>query len=316
MKKMPCTVIAFIFLGLGLPTFSQNNIEPCDSGSTTAAQTKVSVENVVPATEKKEAADVAYQIPDINLVGFGGAWANPKNMNNAGSWNGVYVDIGLTKQELALQPYSCWQIALFGVASWSRFEDNQSYYSASSQELGGGIAFGYYSEALLFRPVFAGLSLGIHRSSDEGKSVRTSGIFRREQADWLVSVSLNLQLISRVSWFNRTQLEVKWEAPITTSVSATWNQGYVKAEIWNREYFDALLKQSVLEIPYNQNIHLSPKLLLRYSYAAGDDDRAYGIGLELGIKKIGQDDFISLYYIFNASKTISLAGAKINFALL
>jgi hypothetical protein len=232
---------------------------------------------------------------DMNIVGFAGGWGNVRNLNNSGMWGGVYLDKNLTKSSGLSSVYS---LGFFSVVNWSNYKDNLAPYSADNRDVALGLALGLYSKKFSAnQPLFIGLNIGLKHSADDGES----GKFFASQKDWSFLISLNLDFMKNPkpgeTMWPRTQLQVSLEDPFSTKRNSFWDNTPIEGRAWNKRYLSVLLKESIFDYYFSPKIVLSPKLLLGYSHSAGNMRDEYGIGLELSLHKIQDDDFLAVFYM-------------------
>ncbi|MFA5184665.1 MAG: hypothetical protein WC456_04035 [Patescibacteria group bacterium] len=283
--------------------------------------TTLTAQDSIPESDSIEDSPLSAFIAKTNVIGFGGYWFLPSNINNNGSWDGAYFDYRFYES----QYLPILTVGLYGTANWTRFTDNLSRYSAQTREFSGGLVIGYYTEQFSqTRPMFLGLSLGIKHGKDNGESSSRYGKYSGTQIDFLWSLGLNLNLIKvpepGEKMWPRTQILLNLESPFSSKKEAFWNSEKIESAVWNRSYLGITAKQSIMDHYYNVGLVISPKIIATYSYSWGDSQNNYGLGGEISLHQPFKDDFLSIYYIFKISnklgRNVSNFGININFALI
>jgi hypothetical protein len=236
-----------------------------------------------------------------NLSLFGGGYAAQQNANNRGSWYGLYVDYMPVKTD------NGWLLGFCAVADRVYFKSNTtlSRYDGSSDEIGGGLAGGKWSEFLTQRySGYFGANLMLKSIRDEGKgqSVQPNngiGVYDMRQEDLLISGELNINLLKafgvRENLLPRSQLKLTYQRPLKSEKTSFWNDTPIKESmIWNKSAYGAEFKQSIVQIG-RSNTLVEPKIMVGYSHYVGDDSNWVYCGPEISFKKRGWDDFLSIY---------------------
>lgn len=144
---------------------------------------------------------------------------------------------------------------------------------------------------------YGGLAVGYKNIRDVGsvsrKKYRSEGI----QTDQLVVANINLNLFKDARWLPRTQLVFDLQKPFSSEKTLSENgNANIRADSWEKGYYVATLKQSLVDIPLNLSgdLLLQPKVGVAYSrYDAGYPE-SYAIIGEISLKNLFQDDMISL----------------------
>lgn len=247
---------------------------------------------------------------DMNIVGFTGGWANTRNLHNNGMWGGVYIDKNLYNS-------SGYSIGFFSMVNWYTLEDNMQMYASDGRDVALGFALGLYTKKLsASQPVFIGLNIGLKHSADDGES----GKFFASQKDWSFLVSLNLDFMKNPkpgeTMWPRTQLQISLEDPFSTKRNSFWDNTPIAGRAWNKRYLSVLFKNSIFDYYFSPKIVLSPKLLLGYNHSAGNMRDEYGIGLELSLHKMQDDDFLAVFYMLKGDArgkmNVGVIGLQVN----
>lgn len=255
-------------------------------------------------------------LSSVNVIGYAGYWGLYKNLNNYGTWYGLYADIRLLESPKFNK--EIWSVGTYASAARSGFEANLTKYSSRSQEYSAGIVVGCYSWRPRV-PIYLGFNLGIKYSIDRGNS-SWGGNFEAEQSDWLWVAGVNFNIIRLTSgkdqWWPRTQLQITYERPFKTEKLTIWNNQVTGNQFWNRTYLEVMARQSVWNYFLSVRHVITPKILVQYTHADGDGKDNYGIGVEVSLHKPYKDDSISLYYLFKGNssfdRNVSVLGININ----
>jgi hypothetical protein len=238
----------------------------------------------------------------VNLSLFAGGYAAQQNANNRGSWYGMYIDYMPVKTETG------WLLGFCAVADRVYFKSNTtlSRYDGSSDEIGGGLAGGKWSEFLTQKySGYFGANLMIKNVRDQGtgKSVQQDGqlgVYTMNQEDLMLSGELNINLLKafgiRENLLPRSQLKLTYQSSLKSSKTSFWNNSPIKESmIWNKAAYGAEFKQSVVQIGRGNTL-VEPKIMVGYHHYVGDDSQWLSAGPEIAFKKRGWDDFLSLYF--------------------
>jgi len=237
----------------------------------------------------------------VNLSLFAGGYAAQQNGNNQGYWYGMYIDYMPIKN-------SGWLFGFAALADRVYFESNDvlNKYEGSSDEIGGGLAAGKWSEFLTQRysGYFGGnILLKSIRDNGTGYSVQPNqeiGIYTMHQEDLMLAIGLNINLLKafgvRENLLPRSQLELNYQTPLKSAKSSFWNNTPIKESmIWNKASYSAQFRQSIVQIG-RMNTLLEPKLVVGYHYYLGDKSQWLSIGPEIALKKRGWEDFASIFF--------------------
>lgn len=260
-------------------------------------------------------------LSSVNVVGFFGQWWLFKNLNNRGSWGGVYID---TKLFQSREARDIWSLGIYGMAAQSGFRSNLTRYSARTEEYGAGLMFGYYTNYSTKRAMFSGYSLGVKYSSDVGGSRSKTGTYRGVQNDLTLCFGVNFNIFKNPipgdNLWRRTQLQLSLEKPLNTLRMTSWNGKEYVSDKWDREYIDALFKQSVVDYYWSARLVMTPKIIAGYSYSFGDHTNHFSVGTEVSLHKPMGDDYLSVYWMLKGNgrfdRNLSVIGLNINFALI
>ena len=267
---------------------------------------------------------LSSQTQTINVVGFAGQWWLFKNLKNQGFWGGVYIDGTLFQSKYSSVFNNKWSLGIYAAAAKAGFESNLTRYKARTEEYSSGLILGYYEDLSPKKALFLGTGLGVKFSSDIGASKTKLGVYRGAQEDWLLSLSLNINILKKkepgLNPWHRSQLQISLDRPLRTSRLTSWDGKAYLSDRWDRGYLDALFKQSVVDIFYSKSFILTPKMIAGYSYSFGDKKSYFGIGTELSLHKLLEDDYLSIFWIFKGNNkfdhNLSVAGLNVNFPLL
>jgi hypothetical protein len=236
----------------------------------------------------------------VNLSLFAGGYAAQQNANNRGSWYGMYIDYMPVKTETG------WLFGFCAVADRVYFKSNTtlSRYDGSSDEIGGGLAGGKWSEFLTQKySGYFGANLMIKNVRDEGtgKSVQQDGklgVYTMNQEDLLLSGELNINLLKAFGVrkiFPRSQLKLTGQTSLKSEKTSFWNNSPIKESmIWNKAAYGAEFKQSITNIGRGNTL-VEPKIMVGFHDYVGDNSRWISVGPEIALKKAGWDDFLSVY---------------------
>lgn len=228
---------------------------------------------------------------NANLSLFSGYLAKRQNINNYAYYYGAYADYPLFKG-------TKYNFGVWGVYSSSTFNENLTLYKALTKELAGGFNGGLYLEGSGITSFYGGLAVGYKYSREIGEVNKTKYFSKSRQSDQMIVSNLNLNLFRNISnWFPRTQLIISGQKPFSSEkfLSENGKPDSIVAE-WNKGFYEAYLKQSIVDIPLNLSgeLLLEPKLGLAYHhYDAGFPEAISLIG-EIALKRLSSDDFLTL----------------------
>jgi hypothetical protein len=235
----------------------------------------------------------------VNLSLFAGGYAAQQNANNNGYWYGLYIDY------MPIKTDNGWLLGFCAVADRVYFKSNTtlSRYDGSSDEMGIGLAGGKWSEFLTQRySGYFGANLMIKSVRDKGvgQSIQpdgTLGEYKMDQEDLMLSGELNINLLKAFGVrkiFPRSQLKLTGQKPLKSEKTSFWNNSPIKESmLWNKAAYGAEFKQSITNI--GRNTLVEPKIMVGYHHYVGDDSHWLSLGPEISLKKVGWDDFLSVY---------------------
>jgi hypothetical protein len=227
---------------------------------------------------------------NANISLFSGYAMKQQNINANGYWYGVYADCPLIKNEI-------FNLGIWGVYSSSNNQDNIYQYNSHNSEAGGGLNTGVYWTSSSIYSFYIGAAAGYKYSQEIGKKDKFGYKSEGIQLDDIAVVNLNLNSFADAVFFPRTQLLVSAQKPFNSKKTLSENgQSARTISVWNKAYYEGILKQSLVDIPLNLSgeLLLEPKIGLAYHrYAAGFPE-AYTIIGEIALKKLFSDDIISL----------------------
>jgi len=232
-----------------------------------------------------------------NLSIFSGYYAKRQNAHNNGYWIGAYGDLPIYRS-LSER----WNLGFWGLYVHSKWTDNLNCYTSSSNDFAVGLNTGYYEE--LFsntHSFFAGLAIGYKNSRETGKVEKKKYFSSSQQLDHSLVANLNLNLMKVSGYhprlFPRTQLTLSCQLSFDSQKDLSENGlTNIEVEPWNKGNYEAMLKQSIVDIPLNssESFFLQPKIGMQYSHYLAGDPNAYVWTVELAWHKIAADDFLSL----------------------
>jgi len=238
-----------------------------------------------------------------NAIPFMGGGFKQQNTNNNFVYGGVYLDYPFVKSQN-------WNFGVWGNANRSWFNENLTQYKSTQTETSFGFNTGYYSGFGLTSSVYASISAGIKFLENEGIVNGTNFTSDGHQNDQLVCIGLNYNQYKRLGYF-RTQIIVNAQKVLNSQKTLSENQGMREAvESWNNGLFEAIIKQSLSDIPFMQNTSIEPKIGFGYHrYFDGAYD-AYSTIIELAFKKPASDDYLTL-----SAECKNIPGQKANIFL-
>lgn len=242
---------------------------------------------------------------DINASLFAGSYLEQQNTSNHGNWYGLYLEYMPINNSNGLN------VGLAALASQVNVQNARTLNKSkgSSFEFGLGLAAGKYKEYL--SPTFSGylganLLLKSSQEINDGVHVdtakKTIGYYYEQRKDVLLAGEVNINLLKssglyRENLFPRTQLRLQFQTPLKSSKDLFWNETLVEdTPIWNKASQLIQLKQSIVQLGH-LDLLLEPKVYLGYyHYNIANASNWFSYGLELGLKKRGWDDFLSIYF--------------------
>lgn len=236
----------------------------------------------------------------VNLSLFAGGYAAQQNAYTNGKWGGMYIDYMPVKTD------NGWLLGFCAVADRVYFKSNTtlSRYDGSSNEMGVGLAGGKWSEFLTQRySGYFGANLMLKSVMDKGvgQSVQPDGKlgeYKADQEDLLLSGELNINLLKAFGVrkiFPRSQLKLTGQTSLKSEKTSFWNNSPIKESmIWNKAAYGAEFKQSITNIGRGNTL-VEPKIMIGYHHYVGDNSRWISVGPEISLKKVGWDDFLSVY---------------------
>ncbi len=231
---------------------------------------------------------------DANLSLFSGYYAKRQNTNENGNWLGVYADIPVFHSKNEKWNTGIW--SLYNVSVWT---DNLGPYTSHSKEFALGANGGIYDEYFSYVHTFyGGLAVGYENVQEIGRVNKKKYSSKSRQADDLLTGSINLNLMKysgfRPSLFPRTQLVFNGQISLNSKKTLSENElPFKSVKTWNKGFYEATLKQSVVDIPVAV-LFLQPKVGAQYShYLKGNPDE-YAYSFEISIHKAYTDDFFSV----------------------
>lgn len=242
----------------------------------------------------------------INVSFFTGTSIAQKNSNNQSYWYGLYLDYMFGKNGT--------YFGLASVASQSHYQSNtaNSLYTGKNSSLGGGLAFGKYINYIGRKTdAYFGTNALLRYDQDigEGSSV-TNGIlgkYSMTRSDLLLSGELNINFLKRAkskedksnyhpNLFPRTQIRLTFQEPLSSQQNSFWNEDpIVESLLWSKTAYAAELRQSICQ--FGGKTMLEPKAIVAYNYYQGDKSHWFLSGVEIGLKKQGRDNFLSVYFL-------------------
>jgi hypothetical protein len=255
---------------------------------------------------------------DANISLFSGYFAKKQNTNNNGYWYGAYSDIPIHKSAS-----QAWNISLYGLYAKSNWIDNLAPYTSNTDAFSLGINTGYYDEYFSYiHTIYLGFSLGYKYLQEIGETNKPNYMSESIKQDHGIMGSVNFNLLKYSGYheylFPRLQLIFTAEKYFNSlKVLNENNSGNVKINHWNKNYYEIILKQSIVDIPlsYMQTMFLQPKL--GFQYGQSTDNTVYAAILECSLHREYKDDFLSVSIIqkWNSSGDIFYI-AMINLNLL
>ncbi len=243
------------------------------------------------------ALGVSAQFRDMsNLSLFYGQFASLQNGNNKGNWKGAYFEYMPIQTESGLR----FGVCVVGARSAFNSNDTISVYQGKVSDIAVGLAGGKYFEYIsLNHSAYIGANLMIKSSSDNGSGYTVgtgAGRFQNQQEDLLLASELNFNLLKNgFGWnefFPRTQVRVAHQFSLKNQKESYWQGKQVASTLWNKSSFALELKQSLVAL--GQNILFEPKVNAFYHFYQGDKSNWLIFGPEIGFKRSGWDDFLTL----------------------
>ena len=251
-----------------------------------------------------------------NVVLFGGYLQETENRQNVGEFSGLYLDYLAIKS-----PGNGWSLGPYAIASQSSFYDEPGNYYGHNWEAGAGAVLGYYNSLNGLWQIFAGSSLGLKYAWDNGSAQADFGDYLGRQRDLFLYGNLNFNLLKGGAaplLLPRTQLVLTFQKPIYSYKEAYWKGQAISSEVWNKSYFEAIIRQSLLNIKMGKlgGLFMSPKAVGLYSYSLGNRETCFGFGGEISLHRPYKDDFLALYglYKIGSLKNVIVIGANLNIA--
>lgn len=232
-----------------------------------------------------------------NLTIFSGYFAKRQNTNNNGYWVGAYGDFPVYRSTA-----ESWNLGFWGLYVHSQWIDNLNCYKSNTNDLAIGFNGGYYGEFFSnIHSFYGGFALGYKYSREIGKVEKKKYYSDSQQDDQALVANINLNLMKvsgyRPKLFPRSQLILSCQIPFSANKNISEN-GVTSFTVdpWNKSYYEATLKQSLVDIPLNylQSVFLQPKIGIQYSHYEAGDPNAYAWSVELAFHKAAADDFLSL----------------------
>ena len=231
---------------------------------------------------------------NANVSLFSGYLLKKQNTNNNAYYYGVYTDAPFVKGEK-------YNFGVWGLYSASEFQDNIAQYKSSTSEMAAGLNTGVYLSSGMnsINSFYGGLAVGYKRAREVGTVNKRRYSSEGTQSDNMAVANLNLNLFREMSFLPRTQLIISLQKPFSSEKILSENS---KADTivssWRKGYYEATLKQSLVDIPLGLSgeLLLEPKLGISYDhYEAGLPD-SYSLIGEISLKKLFSDDFLSLNF--------------------
>ena len=173
--------------------------------------------------------------------------------------------------------------------------------------------------------LYSELSLGADYSKDNGENHSIRGKYRKEATDSRLNLNLNANLfkddmMTRITWFNRMQVEAIFKKNIYSKEQKSWDGIPVDGPLWNNGYFDFIFRQSVLSLPGGKNFYISPKMTLGYEHQYGDSKDFLSLGVGLGFHQRNQDDWLKLEGSYKkdlgTNRGLFVLSLSLNFAMI
>ncbi|MFA6514267.1 MAG: hypothetical protein WCT50_03215 [Patescibacteria group bacterium] len=250
---------------------------------------------------------------NANLSLFTGGYAAQQNGNNNGYWYGLYAEY------MPIKTVNGLNLGLCAVADRVNFKSNTtlSSYNGGSDEFGAGIAMGKYSEYFTQKhSAYFGANLMLKSIKDNGTGLSMQsdgklGTYTMVQEDLMFSAELNINLLKTFgNIFPRSQWKLSYKKPLKSEKTSFWNKAPIKESmIWSKAAIGAEFKQSIVQIG-RLNTMVEPKLMIGYQHYVGDDSDWLSAGPEIALKKLGWDDFLSIYVF--AKKQVGNFPANLN----
>lgn len=230
----------------------------------------------------------------VNIIAYGSYGCERLNTNTHSNDQGVFANLNIfSNMGISVGP--------FITVAWSNTTQNLSSYDGKSQEFGGGIAAGYYSNDILGQEFWGGLSCGIMFGKNDGMVILKDGTYTSQQKDQIISTSLGLNFwhSNIYDLLPRTQIQVVYQIPLSNSREAYWNKEKLQNDpSWNRTYLEVLAKQSVINLRISGVYYTALKIVASYSYMKGNNEEAISLGSELSLFKQGRGDAVSIYGLY------------------
>jgi len=229
---------------------------------------------------------------DANLTLFSGYDLKQQNISNNGYYDGVYADCPIFKNDRV--NFGAW-----GVYDKSSFQDNMSLYKSITTEYAGGLNTGLYFAPGLgsLYSFYGGLAVGYKYSQQTGNVVKRTYNSEGLQTDQMLLSNLNLNLFKDARWFPRTQLITSWQKPFDAKKTLSENsKPIVIVPAWKNGYYEAIFKESLVDIPLNLSgeLLLEPKLGISYCHYDEGLPESRSLIFEIALKKLFHDDFLTV----------------------
>ncbi len=231
----------------------------------------------------------------FNVSLFAGAYFAQQNVNNQGSWYGVYGEY---------LPFKSPDHVSFGfcfLLSSSSFKNNTatSMYVGNSSQFGLGFTGGKYWEFFSLRhSAYLGANVLLRKAIDEGEGTTWDGQYQMQQEDYIISSEVNFNLLKAFAYnkryFPRTQFKFGFQKALASKKEDYWNGKEIpESVIWDKAGITSEIKLSLIELGYLENrSHI--KTFLGYQYFRGDQSHWLVFGPEFSLKKWEKDDWLSL----------------------
>ena len=245
---------------------------------------------------------------NANVSLFGGYLARQQNINEYAYYYGAYADCPIVKWTNFNETE--FNIGFYGVYSQSTFNQNLTLNISTTQEIAGGLNSGVYSEGNGSSSFYGGLALGYKYAKEIGRVNKTNYYSKNTQSDKMIVGNLNMNRFrNNSSWFTRTQAIVSGQMSLNSDKILSENGSPDSlVRIWNKDFQEVYLKQSIVDIPLNLSgeLLLEPKIGAAYHHYDSGFSSAISLIGEISLKKLFSDDLLSVtfqYKMYPVKKT-------------